>query len=311
MMLRADVAQPVGWAAAYCRPVVGCLILLALCALVGCQRVEPVSHGAPDSPSSEQPSLPEPPAQQHDHALSRRVDRGDLKEMATVIAEGTWWREGAWRSNHRDLHIKDIEITHRKVLEAALIPGQTATLVVADVEASWWKTSCEVLMVFGPLSYGTREPLLVFDGGYAGAGLDYEVIDLSTEDTRPALVVRDNWHAMSVSGTYTHVFVHVPRKYRGRPELREVFSEQTEYWHPAWGDAMWTDTKIEFRDGGREMKDIAITAHVEKWHGNPDWSKPKHEHENPDYYQTIDEERTWVFTWDGERYVGKIDVDEH
>jgi hypothetical protein len=276
--------------------------------------VPPAEAAAPDEPASDAWT---PGSRGEARARETPSSPKSAEDFARDVAGATWWQHysylGPWDSAPR---IEEIEIfaTGTARERAILVPGSDVRIIGAHVTAHWWKYDCDVVMVLAPIEIREREderligwdPLLTLHGGLNGQGTDHSVIDIGAETLTAALMFQDHTAGNSLQQTVTAIYLWNS----DHGIFACVFDETTLRDHSAWGDATWTDTEIELRDSGREMKDIVITAHVEKWHGHPDWSKPKHEGDNPDYYQTIDEDRTWVFTWDGDRYAGEIDVDE-
>jgi len=285
-----------------------CALIALLAALTGCQRtstrapepVPPVAAAAEQAPTEASPY--------------RHVDRANLEEFAKFLAESHWWPD-LRRVNSDDLHIESIDLVEQRQEHDTLVPGQTVHLILAHVDDGWWKLSTDYVMVLQPTYLGSTdtepyayETLLVAKGAWGGRETRYEVMDLGVDAPRFALVVRVLTQAMCLEEWETSVYLNDDQP-RHR-QMREVFGEMTHDWHPEWGDARYTDSEVTFRDCDRKLKDIVISAHVEKWHGRPDASAEDWRAETEDYYKVIDERRTWVFRWDGERYVGEIDLSE-
>lgn len=228
----------------------------------------------------------------------RPVEHMQLEPFAHLIAEATWWRERSWTSNMPGMHIEKLRMVRRQKLGHMLTPDYDAELLMAHVTAAFWKHDADVLMVF--LTNEFCEPVLTT----TGSELSYQVVNVGTKADTYALVVRDKW-SVSTGPNATTMTVYVYRK--SAYQLREVFHEDTTYGHPPWGEAVWDEKSVRFRDGGRYLKDIVINAHVHRWHGHPDFGRNDY-NATPGYYKDIDEDRVSVFRWDGERYVGRMNV---
>lgn len=271
---------------------------------------------AETAPHEPQPEAPTVSDTRPDHAIDspyRNIDRTDLEEFATLIAEGTWWREVAWRGSGGDERITAIRIISDDTVKDTLVFGKTARIVVVEVESASPPNSCKVLMVLAPtepLSTGAGpwEAMLTVAGAFDYASLDYEVVDLGTERPRYALVITDCLGAMCMEAIFSSVYLYEDRGFPHRPELRRVFHEMTQMYGPEWGAGRWHETEIEFVDGDRELKDIAVSTRVERWHGKPDWHSDDAFAETEDYFKDLDERRTATFTWNGCCYEGEIPV---
>lgn len=287
------------------RGLVGVLIVLP--GILGCARQQAVPRAAVQAPAAAAPAgVPDDrePGRRPDSAFSRRVHRANLEEYAKVVAEGEWWRKDGWRSNQDDVHINDIKIVSTKTLDKTVVPGKTVRLIVAHVEASFWRLDADIVMALEP-QYTDEErredlfaysPLLVCHAEKASC----RVVNLGTRQPRYALMVQDNWEVNGASGTQTRIYVYRAPDL-GYDGLFEVFGDVTEHWHDPWEKSpTWTQSRVSFRESRRALKDIAVTTHVERWNGkDPD---------APDYRKVLDEERTSVFRWNGERYVGRMNV---
>jgi len=237
----------------------------------------------------------------------RPIDRTDPSEYAKLVAEGTWWRKCAWCSNGDDISIAQVKVVRSERLEKTLMPATTAHLVQVHVEGTWWKTSADVLVVLVPEFVqddpGCRilRPAFVLNA----YRLSYRIVNLGSRRNRYALMIRTEVGGNGEHPTGTSLYMGDDDGWG----LHEVFQATTSMQHVPWGGPTWDQKALEFRDRGRALKDIVVTAHVERWHGHPDWNR-EDSSSTPGYYKELDEDRVSVFRWNGDHYEGKMNVGE-
>lgn len=220
-----------------------------------------------------------------------------------MVGEATWLRENAGEP------VSDVDIVRSQTLKGTLIPQETSHVVLARAGASQGKMSLDVLMVFRewlPEEGRTSpvlSPILVCDDHM----VSYEVVNLGAKSDRYALRVKTEGFGNGPHPVVNSLYLWAEPPH-GWWELRQVFCEMTSFIVPEWGDARWSMDRVQYCDRGRALKDIVLTTHVEKWHGHPDWDLWANGKHTPGYYKVLDGTRVSVFRWNGDHYVGKMNV---
>lgn len=183
---------------------------------------------------------------------------------------------------------------------------QTVYVVHAIAHAGWWKESLHYLVVLLPEDHGFK-PLLVYSGGSNGRGIRYELVDLDDGKRFPAgtiiglrtILIED--HSSGNQSSTRRLLLYRYDWTRG--VFYNIFDEIIEFTSSAAGPYEAFDSTYELRrpDAAPShpwLKDIVVTT---GWYVKA--LRDMDPRNKPDL-----EQRVSVFTWNGTRYEGNLDI---
>jgi hypothetical protein len=185
---------------------------------------------------------------------------------------------------------------------------RTVYVVHAIAHAGWWKESLHYLMVLLPEEDGFK-PLLVYSGGSSGCGIRYELVDLDDGKRFPAgtiiglrtILVEDLTSGNQSSQRRLLLY----RYDSARGLFYNILDEIIEFTGSFCGPYEAFESTYEFRRPDAVpshpwLKDIVVTT---GWYVKA--LRDTDRRKKPDLDQRVS-----VFTWNGKRYEGRLDVPE-
>ncbi len=208
----------------------------------------------------------------------------DMLRLTEIIIQATRVVAESIPNESRDVQIQSVQIEQLKSLTAVLSEdiNERTYLIYFTANTGFWKTRPHALLLLDK-SYN---PLFLFHGGYNGNGIDFNIADINPDDGQKEILVYD--YASGNQSSQTRAFIL--RYDIASNRFRKVFDQVIK--QTGMGGFR---SKLVFAEGKEDFKDIIVKTQVILGH---DGDSEKIENT---------ESR---FAWDGERYVGSMNLPE-
>ncbi len=183
--------------------------------------------------------------------------------------------------------------------------NRTVYVVHAIAHAEWWKASLHYLMVLLPEDDGFK-PLLVYSGGGSGRGIRYELVELDDGEYFPTgtvplrtILIEDHSSGNQSSERRLLLYRYDP----ARGVFYDILDEIIEFTGSFSGPYEAFESTYEFRRRDNApsrpwLKDIVVAT---GWFARA--LRDTYSRTEPEL-----EQRVSVFTWNGTRYEGRLDI---